>query len=208
MTWLVVLGFAVSSSVDNFGVGLSYGLRNIKLGLGANGIIALICFLFSMISTILGNWLSIVLPGALPIIIGAVLLLFIGLRIVLLTMPQTRKTNTELDITNNKLDNILRHPELADADKSGEISISEAVLLGAALSANALTNGLGAGLLECSALTLSLITAIGSFISLWAGALAGKKAANIRIAAFNLGEFSTLISGVILILIAIKTILL
>jgi putative sporulation protein YtaF len=158
--WLVVLGFAVSSSVDNFGVGLSYGIRNIKLGMSANAIIAVICFVFSIISIILGNWLSLVLPGILPILIGAVLIFFIGIRIVLMIVPREKvqKERSESDLTNNKIDNILRHPEIADADNSGEISLGEAVLLGVALSANALTNGLGAGLLDCTPLALSLIS--------------------------------------------------
>jgi putative sporulation protein YtaF len=208
--WLVVLGFAVSSSVDNFGVGLSYGIRNIKLGISANTIIAVICFVFSIISIIFGNWLSMVLPGILPILIGAVLIFFIGIRIVLMIVPREKvqKERSESDLTNNKIDNILRHPEIADADNSGEISLGEAVLLGVALSANALTNGLGAGLLDCTPLALSLITAIGSFISLWAGARLGKKAANLHIGSFNLGEISTLLSGIILILIALKTVFL
>lgn len=148
-----------------------------------------------------------VLPGILPILAGAVLLFFIGIRIVLITMPrqkyQERLVNA--DFTNNKIDNILRHPEIADADQSGEISVNEAVLLGVALSANALSNGLGAGLLDCPPFALSLTTAIGSFLALWAGALLGKKAADVRIGSFELGEFSTFLSGVILIVIAVKT---
>ncbi|MCE5284864.1 MAG: sporulation membrane protein YtaF [Pelosinus sp.] len=205
--WLVVLGFAVSSSVDNFGVGLSYGIRGIKVGMSANTIIAAICFIFSMVSTILGRRLALLLPGILPIVIGAVLLFFIGIRIVLITMPQQKppKQTDPADLTNNKIDNILSHPEIADSDQSGEISLQEALLLGVALSVNALTNGLGAGLLDCTPVALSFTTAVGSYISLWAGALLGKKAANLHVGSFNLGEFSTLLSGVILILIALKT---
>lgn len=203
--WLVVLGFAVASSVDNFGVGLSYGIRNIKISKSANGVIALICFLFSIASTYLGNWLSLVLPGILPIIVGALFIFFIGLRIVLLVPQQSAEQN---EAESNKLDNLLKHPELADTDLSGEISMREAMLLGIALSLNALTNGLGAGLLECTAVTLSLTTAAGSFLSLWAGAKLGKKVANTKIGSFNLGDFSTLLSGIILILIAVKTALL
>ncbi|HAS00579.1 MAG TPA: sporulation membrane protein YtaF, partial [Brevibacillus sp.] len=32
MNWLLILGFAVSSSLDNLGVGISYGIRNIRIG--------------------------------------------------------------------------------------------------------------------------------------------------------------------------------
>ncbi|EGD50300.1 hypothetical protein TheetDRAFT_2893, partial [Thermoanaerobacter ethanolicus JW 200] len=70
---------------------------------------------------------------------------------------------------------ILESPEIVDLDKSGEISLIEAILLGIALSANALTNGLGAGILSFSPFTISLTTSIGSFISVWVGVKLGKE---------------------------------
>ena len=103
---------------------------------------------------------------------------------------------------------ILRNPEAADVDNSGEIGLGEAVILGVALSANALTNGLGAGLLGFSPLAISLTAAIGSFISVWVGVKLGYKLAAVRIGSFTLGEFGTIISGIIILIIAITSILL
>jgi Predicted membrane protein len=100
---------------------------------------------------------------------------------------------------------LLASSEVADIDKSGEIGLGEAILLGIALSANALTNGLGAGLLGLSPHVLSFTTAAGSFISVWAGVSLGHKVADIRIGSFTLGESSTIVSGVILLLIAAHT---
>jgi hypothetical protein len=43
MEWLFILGFALSSSIDNFGVGISYGVRKIRIRWLSNLLIAAIC---------------------------------------------------------------------------------------------------------------------------------------------------------------------
>ncbi|EKN68096.1 hypothetical protein BAZO_06269 [Schinkia azotoformans LMG 9581] len=74
MNWLIILAFAVSSSIDNLGVGISYGIRKIQIRMGPNILIAVICFLMSMAGISFGLWLSNILPGMLPMIFGAFLL--------------------------------------------------------------------------------------------------------------------------------------
>lgn len=211
MTWLIILGFAAASSVDNFGVGLCYGLRNIRVSLQSNLLIAAICLLFSEIGIWFGNWLFAILPGILPLLVGTFLLAIIGIRIILLTIPHKNQlcsqnvNDHQPQVGNIKA--ILEYPEIADVDKSGEIGFIEAIMLGIALSANALTNGLGAGLLGLSPHAISIASAIGSFITLWTGVSIGNKVSNIRINSFSLGEFSTLLSGIILLAIAAHTLL-
>ncbi|GIN84670.1 sporulation membrane protein YtaF [Heyndrickxia sporothermodurans] len=208
MSWLIILAFAVSSSIDNLGVGISYGIRKIRIGLGANLLIAVICFLMSAAGITFGLWLSKVLPGMFPVIIGAFLLIIIGIRIMLLAVPRKNAASNvknDYDQPLNSIEEILKNPELADKDKSGDISWWEAIVLGVALSANALTNGLGAGLLGFSALAISLTAAIGSFISVWAGVKLGAKLADVRIGKFTLGQFGTLLSGAIILVIAINS---
>ena len=206
MNWLIILGLAFSSSLDNFGVGIAYGIRNIRISWISNLVIAVICFLFSMAGIVFGLWLAKILPGILPTIVGGFLLLIIGLRIVLLAVPRKKQTasgeNNEPRTHATSIKEILEHPEIADADKSGEIGFGESIVLGIALSANALTNGLGAGLLGLSPLAISLTAAGGSFITVWSGALLGKRVANVRIGSFTLGEVGTALSGIILIAIA------
>ncbi|MED3561734.1 sporulation membrane protein YtaF [Bacillus xiapuensis] len=206
MAWLIILAFAVSSSIDNLGVGISYGIRKIQIRLGPNILIGIICFLMSIAGISFGLWLSKILPGMLPVIFGAVLLFIIGIRIILLAVPRKKaasKMNTEHDQQSKSIEGILRNPEAADVDKSGEIGWVEAIILGIALSANALTNGLGAGLLGLSPLAISLTAAIGSIVSVWAGVNLGSKLADIRIGSFTVGQFGTIISGIIILVIAL-----
>jgi putative sporulation protein YtaF len=206
MTWLIILGFAISSSVDNLGVGISYGIRNIRISLTANLLVAVICFVFSEAGILFGKWLSNIMPGVLPLLVGAFLLFIIGLRIILLAAPRKNQlSNNEITPKvgqTQSITAILENPEIADIDKSGEIGLGEAIILGIALSANALTNGLGAGLLGLSPLAISLTAAAGSFITVWFGVSLGQKVADVRIGSYTLGEFGTIASGIILLIIA------
>ncbi|MCM3240273.1 sporulation membrane protein YtaF [Heyndrickxia oleronia] len=209
MSWLVIFAFAVSSSIDNLGVGISYGIRKIRIGVGANLFIAVICFLMSVTGISFGMWLSYILPGMFPVIVGSFLLIIIGIRIMLLAVPRKSaesKMSQEQGEKGNGLDRIMKNSEAVDREQnlSGGISWWEAGILGVALSANALTNGLGAGLLGLSPFAISLTAAIGSFISIWIGTKLGTKLADIRIGKFTIGQFGTLLSGAIILVIAIN----
>lgn len=205
--WITVLFLAFSSSIDNFGVGITYGIQGIKVGLLANLIISIIAFVFSEIGIVSGEYISKVFPGTLSNVIGAFFLLVIGLRIVLLTIPRKEKVtltyNHDDESVSNIVTNYLSSPEKADVDRSGDISSFEAVILGTAVSMNALTNGLGVGLIGLSPFAISIAASIFSFLAIWLGVLLGKKGANVKIGRWSLGQFSSIISGIILVLIAI-----
>ncbi|MFD0825412.1 sporulation membrane protein YtaF [Neobacillus sp. M.A.Huq-85] len=205
MSWLIILAFAASSSIDNLGIGISYGVRKIRIGIGANILMAIICYLMSLAGITFGIWVSRILPGIFPVVIGGLLLLIIGIRIILLAAPRKNaiKDHEGYDGQSTSIKTVIKNPELADVDQSGEIGWGEAMLLGVALSSNALTNGLGAGLLGLSPHAISLTAAIGSLISVWVGVKLGFKLSAVRIGPYTLGQFGTIISGIIIIIIAI-----
>nr|MDH3099078.1 sporulation membrane protein YtaF [Bacillus velezensis] len=205
MAWLLILGLAVSSSIDNLGVGMSYGIRKIKISHASNMMIAFICFVFSYIGIYFGKWISAVLPGFLPVLLAAFILSVIGIRIILLAVP--RKTaRVGASGKKGRFAGLLRKiRRRTDADGSGEIGILESMVLGVAVSANALTNGLSAGLIGLSPAAISITAAVGSFLTIWIGRSLGKKAASLRIGSFHVGQFSTVLSGVIILIIAANT---
>ncbi|MDR0266665.1 sporulation membrane protein YtaF [Paenibacillus sp.] len=208
MAWLMILGLAISSSIDNLGVGITYGIRGIRIRFLSNVVISIICFLFSAAGIYFGQWVSKVLPGIFPLLLGAFLLAIIGIRIILLAVPRRPKNVQQPEngeTTKKGWRGILKNPETADWDQSGDIGWAETIVLGIALSANALTSGLGAGLLGLPPVYIALTAAIASFITVWLGVILGAKVAHIRIGSFSLGQFGTLISGVLLLLIAINT---
>ncbi len=200
--WLLVLGFAISSSIDNFGVGVSYGVTKIKIGFKANLLIAMIAFLFSITGIYFGGYISKIMPGTLSTLVAALFVLIIGVRIILITLTAKRKASISKSQKDKGITSYIAEPEQADSDQSGEISITEASVLGVAVSMNALTNGLGAGLMNLPPMYVSTAAALFSFIAIWSGVSLGERVAHIRIGRFNLGQFSTMISGAILMLIA------
>ena len=70
---------------------------------------------------------------------------------------------------------VLRAPQAADMDRSGTISSAEAVLLGFALSLDALGAGVGAAMMGLPALPASLIIAATSGVFLLAGLRFGRR---------------------------------
>ncbi|MCJ7842029.1 manganese efflux pump [Lederbergia sp. NSJ-179] len=190
-TWLIIALLTISSSIDNLGVGLSYGIRGIRISTYSNCIIALICFLFSVVGIYFGIWIAHILHGGLPTILGAVILAIIGIRIILLAKP-TNSPKTTYSLNKS-----------VGLQDSSYIGTGESIILGVALSANALTNGVGAGLLGISPILISFLAAAGSFFAIWAGVTWGFKLMNVRIGRFTLGEFGTFISGILLIFVAV-----
>lgn len=204
MNWLFIFGFALSSSFDNLGVGITYGIRKIRISAFSNIFISIICFILSYLGIIFGKWISIMIPGIFPVFISAVLLFTIGFRVIWISLPHKQQMKEE-PVEMKGFSSILQNPECVDFDNSKDIGILEALVLGIALSANALCNGLSAGLLGYTPFTISLTAAIGSFLALWFGVKIGQKFANIQIGPFKLGQFGTLISGILLVLIAIRS---
>ncbi|MGE7767821.1 sporulation membrane protein YtaF [Peribacillus sp. NPDC096540] len=203
--WLMVLALTVSSSIDNIGVGISYGIRNIRISHRSNLMISVICFLFSVVGIYFGLWLSKILPGIMPVVISSFLLVVIGLRIILLAVPRKYKASVEgaeyeEAATETDVKSKIKKP--SNFGKSGSVGFVESILLGIGLSANALTNGLGGGLLGLNPIAICIAASIGSFVTVWVGVALGRKVANVRIGKFSVGQFGTLISGALLLVIA------
>ncbi|RXZ84887.1 sporulation membrane protein YtaF [Paenibacillaceae bacterium] len=201
--WLLIAVLTFSSSIDNLGVGLSYGIRNIQISLLSNLLIAVICFLFSAGGIYFGMWISELLPGIFPILLGAFILAIIGVRIMLLARPNRNASSKAPDSNETPgLKSVMKDPTTADIDNSQSIGFLESIFLGVALSANALTNGIGAGLLGLSPILISVLAAAGSFVTVWIGVASGIKLSHVRIGKYSVGQFGTLISGALLLVVA------
>jgi len=156
--------FALALSFDGFGVGLSYGIRRIRIPFLSMLIIAL-CTVISMGSAVVfGDTLMNVLSFIPPNWFAASILLGLGgfqlVRAVIRmikgeakqkAVPVCSFASSEPII---KLEfkilgiivQVLRTPEHADLDGSGVISAKESILLGIALSLDAFASGLALGL--------------------------------------------------------------
>lgn len=169
---MLALAFAVS--LDGFGVGVSYGLRKMKIPISSILIITSCTALVIVASMALGQWLAAFIDHRVANQIGAWTLIGVGCWAIF-NLYQNKETKrvqrdsvaeTEIsDIERSdhskqvfKLEikmlglvvHILKKPTAADMDKSGAISAGEATLLGFALSMDAFGAGLGAALMGFS----------------------------------------------------------
>lgn len=197
---LMLLSFAVS--LDGFGVGITYGVRKIKIPVHSIFIISacsgLIILLSMMAGVAITGWMS---PHAASAV-GAVILIGIGLVALIQFIRsgnyETGKISAEdsKDGASKPLDQspvlklelrlfgfiiqILRTPSAADMDRSGTISAGEAFFLGTALSLDAFGAGIGAALVGFPPVLTAILIATSSGLFLWLGTRVGFVASGWR----------------------------
>ncbi len=184
---LTLLAFAVS--LDSFGVGITYGLRQVKIPLLSIAIISALSGVVIGISMQVGVLLAHFVSPTIASVVGAIILIVMGLWSLIQMLVQKEKDQVVEPVKAKKIEKsprppmerqvfsleirkfglviqILRTPSSADVDKSGSISGYEAMWLGIALSLDAFGAGLGAALLGFSPLSTSLVIALfsGSFL--------------------------------------------
>ncbi|MBH5318483.1 MntP/YtaF family protein [Paenibacillus sp. GSMTC-2017] len=238
---MVVLAFAVS--LDGFGVGVTYGLRKIRIPFLSVFIIACCSGFIIWLSMQAGGWLSGFISESAAKLIGALILIVIGCWALLQLMRSRGNDEAESEIEieqhrNAQLSNadvqdlnchatvsadtptqatpvillelkrlglviqILRTPQAADVDRSGIISASEAIMLGVALSLDALGAGLGAALLGLPSLITAVVIALSSALFLVSGTSLG-----FRFAAKRGMQALSFLPGILLIMMGIMKLL-
>ncbi|WP_040952686.1 sporulation membrane protein YtaF [Gorillibacterium massiliense] len=201
---LLFLAFAVS--LDGFGVGGTYGLRKVKIPLISLVIISLFSGMIILLSMSVGTWLARFVSPVVAKDIGAFILVGIGLWALFhMKLEKEEDANSDADERSGKgseqspasvedvqravfsielkslgiVIQILRKPTLADVDRSGIITISEAALLGLALSLDAFGAGIGAALIGLPPLLTAPVIAISSGLFISAGLRVGYRYANL-----------------------------
>jgi putative sporulation protein YtaF len=201
---LLVLAFALS--LDGFGVGMMYGLRKIKVSLLAISIISCFSGVVIYASMGIGAMVSSFISPIYASRIGAIILICIGIWALVQFFIQKNNDKSEDEVTTCQDEpilidypepqtvkeifnielrrfglviQILRTPVVADIDKSGNISVSEAILLGLALSLDAFGAGIGAALIGLQPLLTATFIIVSSGIFLALGLQFGLRFANI-----------------------------
>jgi putative sporulation protein YtaF len=217
---LLVLGFAVS--LDGFGVGITYGLRKIRIPWWSMFVIALCSATMIFISVQVGQMFSQFLSEKIASYFGAVILIGVGAFAIYNILNQKEqdplssqgatpaesgsatvpKTKTVLELELKKIGlviQILRTPSSADVDRSGDISIKEALILGFALSMDGFGAGIGASLVGFHPLPTALTIAIMTLLFLYSGMRVG-----MRFADTGILRKMVYLPGIMLILIGIS----
>lgn len=182
---------ALAVSLDGFSVGVMYGLRKIRMPLLSVAIISVCSGLIIYASMQIGVYISRFVDPVYAKGIGGLILIGIGVWAVYQVITE-KKESPEQDGAGASLNvesaaasdaangqstkeilyielkrlglviQILRTPSMADVDRSGNISASEAVLLGVALSLDAFGAGIGAALIGFTPWLTSAVIALAS----------------------------------------------
>jgi putative sporulation protein YtaF len=217
MDLLLVLLLALSCNLDNVAIGLSYGLRGIRLPLSSNLLIAILTGGGTLVFIVFGQQIVTVLSPQNAVFTGSIILMVMGAWVLGQefwghhredpALNQPIPAHSEDDPTKKSLwlqiTHILKDPSLADKDTSGHIDLKESLLLSLALMLNNIPNGLGAGMLRLPAFFTASIVGLLSILTFLIGMGAGKSLGHCW-----LGLWAGRISGVLLIILGVVEIFL
>ncbi|MBU8879668.1 sporulation membrane protein YtaF [Bacillus sp. FJAT-29790] len=205
MISLLIIAFAVS--LDGFSVGLTYGLRKMRIPLKSMGIIACCSAVTLIIAMTIGNVIVKLLSPNIAQSLGGMILICLGAWVLYQFFRPAKARNVlphEKTIVNFEIKslglviNILKKPMSADFDQSGTITGLEALMLGIALSLDAFGAGIGAAILGYSPYYLAFTVALMSSLFVFTGIKVGTIFSNSG----WIQKFS-FIPGILLILIGI-----
>ncbi|HEU4962303.1 MAG TPA: sporulation membrane protein YtaF [Bacilli bacterium] len=220
---LLVLAFAVS--LDGFGVGITYGLRKIRIPWWSLLVVTLCAASMILVAMQVGSVLSQYVPVQFAKSFGAVILIGVGSFAIYNILTQKEKDLPEANVVETGgadpeapsdslqrmtvlhlelkkiglVIQILRTPSSADVDRSGDISVKEALVLGFALSMDAFGAGIGASLVGFHSWSTALTIALMNLLFITSGVKIGMRYADTRV----LRKMAYL-PGVMLILIGIS----
>lgn len=194
---VTVIAIAVASNLDNAGVGIAYGVRKIRFSWWSNLIISVISGMATLVAGTAGSIVTHYLPANFTGILGAAVMIAVGLWVISEPWRDRRRSRRRLD-ENHMVRKILRDPAYADFDNSKSISFHESLVLGFALALNALAGGFDAGVVHIGVGWTTLAVTVASFVLLAVSDYVGR-----RYASRLFGSRATYIAGLLLIAIGI-----
>lgn len=187
--FLSIIIFAIALSLDGFGVGISYGLRKIKIPFKSLMIICISSASAIALSMFAGKLIASVVTPYVAEIIGGIALILVGIWLLLQAWSDRLKPK-DADRSDKKEDpyqvfeisiprlglivNVMKEPMRADLDSSGVISVNESILLGFALAMDALGAGLGAAMTGYNPFLTPLVVGVVKFLLVSLGLYIGK----------------------------------
>jgi putative sporulation protein YtaF len=195
---------ALMNNFDNIGVRIAYSIRGVRISTLINLWISVITFVISFFAAYSGTIIAGVISKHLSSLIAMLLLTAIGSWMIL--EPYLKKDNNSPSETmqDNKIHfgHVLLDPKKADMDNSKHIDFKEATFLGIALSINNVGGGVSAGMIGLNSFWVGLLSAVLSFLALWAGNYIAE-----FFIKWNLSKKASVVAGLLLIAIGIEQII-
>ena len=207
-----MLFLAISSSIDSFGIGITYGIRNTKISNSAKLILFVISFIVSFFAVYFGDFLKDLLPDNIANYIGCCLLIFLGGFVCFQSFKKDTKNQVYDEVFSEPkiyrffikflgiTIQIIKDPISSDLDKSNLIDGKEALFLGVALSLDSFAIGISSGILGIHSIIFPLIVSVFQLLFISLGNLLGSTLN--RFSKFPQSIWS-IISGILLIIIGI-----
>ena len=208
----------ISSSVDSLGIGITYGIKKVRLSNLANLILFCISITVSTISLLFGNFIAELLPNNIIVALGSLLIIFIG---IFMTMQALKgKSENKKQPNNDIIDNppdeekiysffikcfgitvqVIKNPNYSDFDNSKKIDSKEALFLGIALSLDSFGIVIGSAVAGICSIFLPIFVSLFQILFLKLGNYIGRKISSNN---FFPDNSWSIISGILLIIIGI-----
>lgn len=190
--------FGISASLDALLVGITYGIRRVRIRLWQNLVISLITLLGTCLSVGLGHRLAAILPEPLSSYAGSLILILLGLYVIIkwaMNLLQSRHRKTPPQAQLHKADREAIEGPLTCVDSPVPgLGLLEVLTLSLTLSLNNLSAGLSASLAGLALFPTAVSTFLCSVLFLYSGNRLGDNPV-LRLA----GNAAEPLSGILLI---------
>lgn len=200
---------AISTSIDSFGIGITYGVKNTKISLPAILILIIISISITSLSLCFGNILLLLLPDFILYFLGSFLLILMGVFIIFQSIYKPKKFKKKdsskktyhffiesLGLTIQ----IIKDPISSDLDNSKNIDWKEALYLGIALSIDSFCIAISGTFLGINSFIFPIMVASFQIIFISFGKFVGKNFIKLLNISDNM---CSILSGILLIFIGI-----
>ena len=184
--------FGISASLDALLVGVSYGLRGVRIQLLQNLFISLIALLGTCLSVSLGGFLTTLLPPVVCSCAGSLILMFLGIYYIAKWTLTVLQDSTADHLSDSK------DSALISTSRSLCLTAAEVFFLSITLSANNLGIGLSASIAGLTLIPAATATCICSILFLYFGNRLGESRLMQLI-----GNLADPISGALLIVLSL-----
>ncbi len=212
LEFLSMILFAFAVSLDGFGAGVAYGMRQIRIPLTSLLVICLASAVAISLSMFFGHFLGSFFSPVWAERIGSIILIAMGIWIIIQALQTQRSKTGKRELADSASEQImiisikmlgiviqvLKQPEKADMDDSGVINAREAVILGFALAMDALGAGFGAAMTGFTPILTPIVVGIFKFLLVSLGLYIGASKINGK-----LGQRVAFLPGLVLILLGI-----
>lgn len=167
--YMALIFIVLAVSLDGFGVGITYGIRAIRITIPALFMIMCCSGMIVLLSMSLGHLIRTFITPTFTEKLGGMIFILLGLFVI------GSHLKKKLGITFfehhgfHRFTSILSQPQQVDKDSSGVISGGEAVILGIALAIDALGAGFASAMIGYPPLLMAILIALMSGLFLYSG---------------------------------------